>query len=261
MLVVCESCRRQYTVEGMDSGEQVRCVCSELITVPRARPRVVQILRCSSCGGTLREDATHCDYCGGRISLEERHLGDSCPECFARLLHGARFCRECGVEVRPMSIQAKPLASYCPRCEGELVLRVVPQGEYTECGSCGGIWLQVHEFQRVMDDRDGSSIGKYIAKRTRASGAEVRDNPVKYLPCPVCGTLMNRKDFFGCSLVVMDVCCKGHGYWFDTHELEKIISFINSGGLDKARRKQIDRVNDEIIRLKEQRERVGRGGY
>ena len=34
--------------------------------------------------------------------------------------------------------------------------------------------------------------------------------------------------------------CRGHGYWFDTHELELIVAFIAKGGLEKFRRREIE---------------------
>jgi Zn-finger nucleic acid-binding protein len=55
------------------------------------------------------------------------------------------------------------------------------------------------------------------------------DQVVKYLPCPVCSGFMLRKNFGGCSGIVID-WCKGHGFWFDGSELEKVMVFINSGG-------------------------------
>ena len=54
---------------------------------------------------------------------------------------------------------------------------------------------------------------------------------------------MNRKNFGGTSGVVID-WCKGHGFWFDTHELEKIMAFVQAGGLDRARAREIARAEE-----------------
>jgi Zn-finger nucleic acid-binding protein len=61
---------------------------------------------------------------------------------------------------------------------------------------------------------------------------------VCYLPCPVCRTLMNRVNFAHCSNVIVDVC-RQHGTWFDRDELRRIVEFIQAGGLEKARIKEI----------------------
>ena len=50
---------------------------------------------------------------------------------------------------------------------------------------------------------------------------------------------MNRVNFAGYSNVIVDIC-KNHGTCFDRDELRRIIEFIRSGGLDKARRLELE---------------------
>ena len=80
-----------------------------------------------------------------------------------------------------------------------------------------------------------------------------RSNPmsqrVRYIRCPSCGELMNRKNFGGTSGVVVDVCHL-HGTWFDAGELPVVMAFVESGGLARARRL------DEERRAREKNERV-----
>ena len=51
------------------------------------------------------------------------------------------------------------------------------------------------------------------------------------------------------SGVVVDVC-KGHGTWFDRDELQQIIEFIRGGGLDVARAREKQDLEDERQRLR-----------
>ncbi len=255
MLVACKRCHRQYDVGGMQQGERVRCACSVLITVPHARSHTARVLHCSACGGKLNEGATACEYCGCAISLDERNLGAACPECFARLHKAAKHCRECGVKIQPEKILAKRLSSHCPRCKGDLVECTTPQGQYTECSGCGGMWLAESFFEKVVEEKDSSPLGKTISRDTGATEVEVQTHAVKYLPCPVCGNFMNRKNFASCSGVIID-WCKGHGFWFDTHELEKIIDFVKSGGMDQAREKEIRRAQQEVTRAENRKKTV-----
>jgi Zn-finger nucleic acid-binding protein len=238
MLISCPDCRRQYDVGGMRAGEQVRCRCGKLVAVPEERVRDARVLHCSSCGGVLRVQAARCDYCGSQIVAADRQIGAACPECFARLPRGARFCSDCGVEIRPEAFQAVRAGASCPRCQGSLVVRDLPQAQYTECTGCGGIWLDEQEFQEVIEKRDLSALGGLIASGRPAAPSEGGEDEVRYLPCPTCGQLMNRKNFAGCSGVIIDAC-KGHGLWFDCQELEKVIAFVKAGGLDKARQNEI----------------------
>lgn len=254
MLIACPDCRRQFDVAGIETGERIRCLCGKLVEVPEPRVHEARTLHCSSCGGKLAEDASECAYCGGAITSDERNLGPACPECFARLQRGARYCRECGVEIRPERLQVTPTSSSCPRCQGKLVLCKLEDGAFTECTGCGGLWLSEEEFDRIVDQRDESAVGKAATGRPapEEDGPAPPPDTVRYIPCPICGQLMNRKNFASCSGVIID-WCKGHGVWFDTHELERILDFVAGGGLDKARRLELDRQRREIDRAEAHR--------
>ena len=59
---------------------------------------------------------------------------------------------------------------------------------------------------------------------------------------------MNRLNFGRLSGTVVDVC-KGHGTFLDAGELHAIVSFIQGGGLDRARQRQIEELKEEQRRL------------
>jgi Zn-finger nucleic acid-binding protein len=60
---------------------------------------------------------------------------------------------------------------------------------------------------------------------------------VKYIPCPLCHTSMNRVNFGKVSGVIVDVC-RNHGTWFDGGELTRVVAFAASGGLAKTRARE-----------------------
>ena len=64
---------------------------------------------------------------------------------------------------------------------------------------------------------------------------------------------MNRLNFGRLSGTIVDVC-KGHGTFLDAGELHAIVRFIQGGGLDRARQRQIDDLKEQ-----EQRLRTGAG--
>ncbi|MGH9361232.1 MAG: zf-TFIIB domain-containing protein [Thermoanaerobaculia bacterium] len=246
----------------MKPGEQVRCRCGKLVAVQEEAPRrEAKMLHCSACGGKLREAAARCEYCGSEVSAADRQLGPACPECFARLRAGGRFCGQCGVAIRPEAYRATRAIARCPRCRGSLVLCELPEGHYTECSSCGGIWLDDTSFERVVEERDLAALGGAIVPRNPsalAAAAAAGAEEVRYLPCPTCGQMMHRKNFGACSGIIID-WCKGHGYWFDTHELEKVVQFVAGGGLDRAREISIQRAREELGRIQEAKRRAASG--
>ena len=79
------------------------------------------------------------------------------------------------------------------------------------------------------------------------SGAAAPDT-VRYIPCPQCRKLMNRVNFSKTSGVIMDVC-KADGVWLDRGELERVVGFIEHGGLTIAREREREQLADEQRRL------------
>ena len=61
--------------------------------------------------------------------------------------------------------------------------------------------------------------------------------------------MMNRINFGKLSGTVVDVC-KGHGTFLDSGELHQVVAFIRDGGLDRARRRQLEDLKEEEGRLR-----------
>jgi Zn-finger nucleic acid-binding protein len=93
---------------------------------------------------------------------------------------------------------------------------------------------------RAAAARDAAT-GLHLALPKRARYPETS---VQYVRCPVCGTTMNRKAFGRISGVVVDVC-KAHGVWFDAGELAEVLAFVERGGLELARRREIEELHEQ----------------
>jgi len=89
-------------------------------------------------------------------------------------------------------------------------------------------------MNRIVTDRD-LPTGLKVELPARPA---VRETDVHYIHCPVCSSLMNRSAFGRISGVVVDVCRK-HGVWFDGGELSEVVRFVESGGLARARERDL----------------------
>jgi Zn-finger nucleic acid-binding protein len=259
LLVACGSCRRQYDVSGMKTGEHVRCRCGVLVRVPEIRPHEARVLHCSGCGGKLRDAGRRCDYCGAEITVKERNLGPACPGCFGRLAGGARFCSECGIEIRPEALRTVRADARCPRCEGDLLHHDMAEAQYTECGACGGVWLDASSFQRVVDSKEAEALPflkEFVGDWRKGPAAP---DQVRYLPCPTCRQMMHRRNFSGSGIIIDS--CKGHGFWFDAHELEKIVTFVRSGGLEAAKKREVAALNRKLDEARSRKSQAPVGGW
>ncbi len=257
LLNACEACGRQYDVSHLSQGASVRCECGERFHVRVQTPHSPRALCCSGCGAHVAADARSCAYCGAEVTLEERRLTAVCPKCFARTGRDARHCMECGVAISPQALFALEEGVSCPRCKGELHARGVAHGSVVECSRCGGLWLGHEDFVRVCASAENESLAEQF-HQVQPSKPPSASGTAAYVPCVVCREFMNRRNYASASGVIMDVC-KPHGVWLDHGEIDKILEFIRRGGLERARRRQIEKLEDQRRRLRaEQAAAAGR---
>jgi Zn-finger nucleic acid-binding protein len=126
-----------------------------------------------------------------------------------------------------------------------------------ECPKCEGLWVDMVSFQEICSDQEDQAavIGMPMSIPDPKADGDLAIEPVRYRPCPVCHQLMNRVNFSHCSHVVVDVCQK-HGTWFDKDELRRIVDFIRSGGLNRAREFEIQELRQQQSSLS-----TGTGGF
>lgn len=115
----------------------------------------------------------------------------------------------------------------------------IGSADLRECPQCEGLWADKDTLQQICSDRERQAaiLGMPTVVKTDLIG-NVEQN-IRYMPCPMCKTLMNRVNFSRCSGVIVDVCAR-HGTWFDKDELRRIVEFIRAGGVDRARDAEIN---------------------
>jgi Zn-finger nucleic acid-binding protein len=117
---------------------------------------------------------------------------------------------------------------------------------FLECPSCDGVWVDGSDFERICVEREAQAA---VLQRSRPQQADrSRRISVHYRPCLVCRKMMNRVNFGRISGTVIDVC-RGHGVFLDAGELHAIATFISEGGLDRARQREKEDLEEERHRL------------
>ena len=196
-------------------------------------------LHCPNCGAAAEPAAGRCPYCQARLATV------SCPSCFTLGFEGAAFCHTCGAaRVRR---QEDGVAAKCPACQSGLHRVEVGSTTLLECAGCDGIWVDADVFERLCAQRESqAAVLQRLAPRSAVKAAA----PVRYRPCLRCGKMMNRVNFGKLSGAVIDVC-RGHGTFLDAGELHQVVTFIQDGGLARARTRSIEELKEEEQRLKE----------
>jgi Zn-finger nucleic acid-binding protein len=200
-----------------------------------------EAMNCPSCGAPVASDATSCGHCGARLATV------ACPSCFGMVFVGAKFCSHCGAAIAREEVATDKIER-CPRCRVNMESVVIGNTNLHECPTCEGIWADTDSLQRICADREQQAAVLGVARSLPTDIGNKLEN-IRYIPCPVCNTLMNRVAFAHCSRVVVDVC-KAHGTWFDKDELRRIVEFIRAGGLEAARADEMEELERKRQALK-----------
>ena len=171
---------------------------------------------------------------------------------------GSKHCPHCGVAAaRAEDTDARPLK--CPRCRIDMNAVAIETTRLRECEQCSGLWVDASALEEICADREQQAaiLGTASAAPSHPVNTTGTDK-VRYVPCPQCSQLMNRINFARCSGVVVDVC-KGHGTWFDAEELRQIVEFIRAGGLEAARARSKQEIEEERRQLRNEQLAAARG--
>lgn len=204
----------------------------------------VRTLLCPSCGGALDPDARACPQCGTVVFTRR------CAACFDLNAVGDRNCRRCGTLLPVETNTARPARLPCPGCGARMTPRSTGGALFDECDHCGGLWLAPATIDQMATQAQTRAYLKPFdppPKATPSSGAGT--GGILYRRCPQCDKPMNRTGYAIGSGVVLDLC-KSHGTYFDNGELTRVFSFIESGGLEKANRREAENLKNEIRDLR-----------
>lgn len=235
MIISCSSCNLQYDVSTYPPGTQLRCHCGETLRVPEHK---LATIRCPSCGGSLPADSRVCQFCNTSLTAK------ICPKCARAVREDAKFCDGCGSSLQTLSTTTLEASKHkCPRCEMHLVAQMIDGHPVEVCGACMGMWIEHSVLEAIYAAAPKGLTPVKAAQASnevRLQAAQAGQHKKAYIPCPVCGTMMNPQNYGMHSGVIIDLC-REHGVWFDADELNNILAYHAAGG----------KVTDRVEREKE----------
>jgi hypothetical protein len=154
--------------------------------------------RCPVCGAPVGSGAESCGFCASPL------LTVRCAECFVLNAAGSLHCGGCGRELglEPLSVGSD---LSCPACRQPFAGFGGNAGRLSECTACGGQFVEHALLKELLERRE--TLRGVVVNPPRVNPLA---QPVRYLPCPACRSVMNRKYFGESSGIVVDVCTK-HG--------------------------------------------------
>lgn len=240
MILACPACDGRYDVTGHAVGHRFRCRCGNLVTLEE-RPNQAGMLSCPYCGAGVAPTAKACAHCESPLLLK------GCPRCLSRAFHGHKHCPQCGAELDLAAVGHDHAGRACPRCESSLRARHIGDVVIDECATCHGVFLDHVAVDRVVTDRQQARAEALLGTLPVEPTQQTTHAGRMYVKCPICSNVMNRKLFAAGAGVIIDVC-RAHGAFFDAGELPRVVSFVMNGGLERAQRKELERMRDDAKR-------------
>ena len=112
----------------------------------------------------------------------------------------------------------------CPKCDVPLFVLHFQDLDVDFCHHCRGLWLDAGELEAIMT-RTGAQTTDPLLKFQEQAGTEPKGRP--HL-CPRCDTALHeiQVERPGSPTLTLDKCPRGHGLWFDDHELQQLLAMF-----------------------------------
>jgi len=202
-------------------------------------------LRCPSCGAPVPEADRSCAHCGSLLATRR------CAACFTLNPRDAEKCTRCGADLPSEVLSVSAAGMPCPDCRVPLVARKTGVLGYAECARCGGLFLSNEVFERVVEGADARATAQAVDGETPPEAGKIAAR-FHYRKCPSCAGLMWRRNYGAGSGVILDVCRKD-GVFLDRGELTAVVDFLESGGFEKVRRREREKLREEVAALESRR--------
>jgi len=108
----------------------------------------------------------------------------------------------------------------CPTCRAVMIVVEQDKIELDYCTDCSGVWFDSGELELMLEKMGLDSSALSIAKLTGSPQAEALE---KKRRCPICGRKMKKINLGKKPKVLIDVCPRGDGLWFDGGEVHQIV--------------------------------------
>ena len=170
-------------------------------------------MNCPSCAAPIPTHGVVCSYCGQRLDVDLKGLGQSCSDSDNEDLH----CPDCDTTLQSLLIGSET-DNY-----GEEI-------NVCRCSSCLGLFIRRETLDLILRIKvlQPSEVNYQLLTNLEQSNHSMSKG-WKYRPCPKCRTLMNRKLHGRRSGVIID-SCRDHGIWLDAGELRQLMEWTRAGG-------------------------------
>jgi Zn-finger nucleic acid-binding protein len=111
----------------------------------------------------------------------------------------------------------------CPACRGLMIIVEHDDIELDYCPDCAGVWFDSGELELLVESMqlEGAILNLDTVLTSPEAGSSEKKRR-----CPICGNKMKKATVGHSPEVLIDVCQRGDGLWFDSGEVGQLITQI-----------------------------------
>jgi Zn-finger nucleic acid-binding protein len=108
----------------------------------------------------------------------------------------------------------------CPACKSPMIVVEHKQIELDHCPECHGVWFDSGELELFLAPLNLENREQFASNMLNATEAKTSE---KKRRCPICAQRMKKVVVGEKPSVLIDVCRKADGLWFDGGEVGQLI--------------------------------------
>ncbi len=108
----------------------------------------------------------------------------------------------------------------CPKCKSDMFVVEYSRIELDYCPKCQGVWFDSGELELLLEPAGLESPRLFLDDILKSPEASTAEKPHR---CPVCTRKMKKISIGDRTGIIIDVCRRDDGLWFDGGELEHLL--------------------------------------
>ena len=112
----------------------------------------------------------------------------------------------------------------CPACKNDMIVVEHKKIELDYCNNCHGVWFDSGELELFLSSIYLDNMGVFMSNILNSEEAQSTEQKRK---CPICNNKMKKATIGKQPEILIDVCQRGDGLWFDSGEITSLIKQIS----------------------------------
>ncbi len=108
----------------------------------------------------------------------------------------------------------------CPACKNAMIVVEHKRIELDYCPRCQGVWFDSGELELWLESVEHGDTRQFLGDILKAQEAVSAEKRRK---CPICHQRMGKTTIGQQPAILIDVCRRGDGLWFDGGEFEQLL--------------------------------------